>query len=555
MRLSSKLVRFNVGGRIFQTTKNTLTKVSNSLLATLAETDLSSAQRNLSVSTKQGQGQLCVHTDTDGTIFLDRNSRCFEVMLAALQSAQPIKVSDPTLRDMIRTELEFFEIPQDVVLADVEMKEEKSPIEQWQKFLKVAKQLEGEHEQGTYEVASCPSKQLIAMESAKWPKISAELERALQGTFVRTIKDALWRNKRFEILDEHGTAVALFPLCDSLEEADVQRLLSHSTPALFGHGEDTVFDPDVRVANQIGPTRWRMDSNDDSSGWPEIQWLLGLHCDFKLIPHSINVYSEGGHFGWHKDAVHSPGQVATLVVCLPSQFSGGELVVRHRGKTEVFTFNYGQSKTLEAVAFFSDCEHKINQVTGGHRVTLSFDICIEASRCWWDYPCVYYEEAEYSNEIQEELKTVLRRIVGQDDGVESFGFMLMHEYPISQLLSPSFLKEGDKMLYDTVMEVFGNKSEYEVTLKPLMVYQGQLDENYSPPVVYEPADFFGKEEPAQEEAPNPPNSRPKRVLLGPVAGSVAESTIFGEGYHGNESGSSYHWYTPTIVSIRGNPRR
>ncbi len=59
---------------------------------------------------------------------------------------------------------------------------------------------------------------------------------------------------------------------------------------------------------------------------------------------------------------------ATLSVLLPSTFSGGDLVLRHGGRT----LSYGSAQ-LEAgnraayVAFYADVEHEVKPLTTGYR--------------------------------------------------------------------------------------------------------------------------------------------------------------------------------------------
>ena len=48
--------------------------------------------------------------------------------------------------------------------------------------------------------------------------------------------------------------------------------------------------------------------------------------------YKLNIYSTGGHFKAHVDTPRSKEMFGSLVVCLPSQFTGGELVTRHQGR-------------------------------------------------------------------------------------------------------------------------------------------------------------------------------------------------------------------------------
>lgn len=66
---------------------------------------------------------------------------------------------------------------------------------------------------------------------------------------------------------------------------------------------------------------------------------------------------------------------ATLVVMLPSEFQGGELVVRHKGKEIVFDFAESSAFEFHYLVFYADCEHEIKPVTRGYRLCLVYNLC------------------------------------------------------------------------------------------------------------------------------------------------------------------------------------
>ena len=97
----------------------------------------------------------------------------------------------------------------------------------------------------------------------------------------------------------------------------------------------------------------------------------------KLVPHdpnpisaelyAVNVYSQGGHFAPHKDTPRGDDMFGTLVVCLPSQFSSGKLVVSHRGIVQKFDWGRAIEKQktpnqLHWAAFFGDVDHQIERI-------------------------------------------------------------------------------------------------------------------------------------------------------------------------------------------------
>lgn len=53
---------------------------------------------------------------------------------------------------------------------------------------------------------------------------------------------------------------------------------------------------------------------------------------------------------------------------------GGALVIRHQDATLKYDWASSDAKMLEWAAFYSDCEHEVLEVTGGHRVTLTYNL-------------------------------------------------------------------------------------------------------------------------------------------------------------------------------------
>lgn len=75
-------------------------------------------------------------------------------------------------------------------------------------------------------------------------------------------------------------------------------------------------------------------------------------------------------------------QFGSLVVYLPSAHEGGDLIVRHQGKTHTFDWaKRSKEPVAQWAAFYSDCEHEVLEVTGGHRVTLTYNLYASLAVC------------------------------------------------------------------------------------------------------------------------------------------------------------------------------
>jgi len=153
-----------------------------------------------------------------------------------------------------------------------------------------------------------------------------------EGTFVpdKPVTLVFKDQTRFEVI----RAERVFD-----QESLLKPLLGHCKPAPFGDGKKTRFDPRVRHALQLKAENggFKVENFD-----PETAGIV-KKVQHELLPHdpnpisaelyTVNVYLEDGHFAPHKDTPRGDDMFGTLVVCLPSQFSYGTLVLCHRGYT------------------------------------------------------------------------------------------------------------------------------------------------------------------------------------------------------------------------------
>ena len=83
----------------------------------------------------------------------------------------------------------------------------------------------------------------------------------------------------------------------------------------------------------------------------------------------------------HRDTEKVDGMFGTLVIQLPSDYSGGELMVKHRGEEKVFSFSGLQGSTnFHFAAFYADCQHEIKKVTAGNRLCLVYNLLYKGSK-------------------------------------------------------------------------------------------------------------------------------------------------------------------------------
>ena len=96
----------------------------------------------------------------------------------------------------------------------------------------------------------------------------------------------------------------------------------------------------------------------------------------------------------------------TMIILLPSRYTGGEVHLTHASKTEVIDFSASSAANTAVLAWYTDVLHEVKPVTSGYRLALSYNLIHPSSRLplpmapTYDGPCA-------------ELRQVLRKWEGK----------------------------------------------------------------------------------------------------------------------------------------------
>jgi len=178
------------------------------------------------------------------------------------------------------------------------------------------------------------------------------------------------------VLEVKGVGPLRFPI----PREQAQQLLLSARPARYGRREQTVLDQRVRDTGEIPPSRVKIDRRRwNRTLRPMLAALgadLGLALGQRLAAelHSVLVYGPGQFFKQHQDSERADGMVGTLVVTLPSTFTGGAIVVEHQGEAVSYR---ATKQPLSFIAFYADCRHEIRRVRTGYRIVLTYDLMLE----------------------------------------------------------------------------------------------------------------------------------------------------------------------------------
>ena len=181
--------------------------------------------------------------------------------------------------------------------------------------------------------------------------------------------------KNVRVVQDNGCQVCL----PGADKTAIQQLVDCCSVASFGIGSKEVTDPSYRNALKLEPAQFT--TSFLLTGTPilsEVRQLLVPQVqNIRAELYKLNVYGPGGHFKAHVDTPRSPEMFGSLVVCLPTQFAGGALSVRHRGNEVRFNWSSSAENPAEKIqwaAFFSDIEHEVLPVANGHRITLTYNL-------------------------------------------------------------------------------------------------------------------------------------------------------------------------------------
>jgi hypothetical protein len=161
--------------------------------------------------------------------------------------------------------------------------------------------------------------------------------------------------------------------------AQARKLCAVARPARYGRGEQTLLDQRVRDTWEIPLSRVKIDKRRWHSALrPMLDRLrgdLGLPegCALTADLHSMLVYGPGQFFVPHQDSEKDDTMVGSLVVTMPSSFTGGDLVVEHGNVTKSYR---GSKTSLSLVAFYADCRHQIHRVRSGYRIVLTYNLLL-----------------------------------------------------------------------------------------------------------------------------------------------------------------------------------
>lgn len=277
--------------------------------------------------------------------------------------------------------------------------------------------------------------------------------------------------------DSNLTSKLVFPL-EPNTSGNLEQLVKDCQPATFGYKGKDIYDETYRKASKLDASAFSSTLNPYELGIIDAiaQVLLPSVKDASNMRgvraelYKLNIYSgPSGKFQAHVDTPRSDSQFGSLVVCLPCDHEGGELIVRHKSQNLNFDWSTSASEQSEVpsikwAAFYSDCEHEVLEVHSGHRITLTYNLYVSrgsgnlAGHCPWMDP----KQLPLYDTIKSMLQVPSFMMKGGLLGIWcSHAYAHSHSSSIHNL--PGSLKGVDMAMYE-IFRALG----LQVTIRPIL---------------------------------------------------------------------------------------
>ncbi|KAG8533044.1 uncharacterized protein KY384_001827 [Bacidia gigantensis] len=166
-----------------------------------------------------------------------------------------------------------------------------------------------------------------------------------------------------------------------LSQRDAIEISRISRDAPFGKGPETLVDHSVRKTWELSPAqisflnpRWQRTVEHAVGRAVEELGVIGGVANVRCELHKCLLYEPGAHFEVHRDTEKAPGMFATLVIALPSQHVGGEVVLDQGGQRKTLSTQHSSAFGFSYLAWYADVNHAVQHVTSGHRFVLTYNL-------------------------------------------------------------------------------------------------------------------------------------------------------------------------------------
>jgi len=250
-------------------------------------------------------------------------------------------------------------------------------------------------------------------------------------------------------LEVEGVGRIALPLL----QMQAEQLVAAAEQAPYGRGQETLVDTEVRRTWQIDASRVKLGGRHWQKTIDDIvsRAALGLGVNGKVNAelYKLLVYDADSFFISHRDTEKAAGMFATLVIVLPSEYSGGELLIKHQQQQVKLDLGCDDPAEIAFAAFYADCVHEVLPITQGCRLTLIYNLLRTDKKIPLPKPPDYHSE-------QDQVSDLLRNWMAELDGdaheetPEKLIYPLEHAYTPAELGFDA-LKNADQAVAEVLL--------------------------------------------------------------------------------------------------------
>ncbi|PFH47025.1 hypothetical protein AMATHDRAFT_7154 [Amanita thiersii Skay4041] len=218
-----------------------------------------------------------------------------------------------------------------------------------------------------------------------------------------------------------------------LSEREAAVIIRHSSQAPYGHGDRTLVNPEVRDTWEISSSCVKFD-NPTWEGFvqkvattilcPELG-VAQVASPPRVEFYKLLLYQTGSHFLPHQDTPKTDGMFATMIILLPSKYTGGQVHLSHGSEQKVFDFATDSYVNAAVLGWYTDVVHEVKPITSGYRLALSYNIIHTSTQ-------VSRPVVTELNQSAEKLRNILRKwkhsVYDEFPGENYVVYVLDHKY-------------------------------------------------------------------------------------------------------------------------------
>ncbi|HYN79736.1 MAG TPA: 2OG-Fe(II) oxygenase, partial [Lamprocystis sp. (in: g-proteobacteria)] len=182
----------------------------------------------------------------------------------------------------------------------------------------------------------------------------------------------------FDIHPPRLEVAGVGPIALPLLPVQAEALLGVCEQAPYGRGSETLVDTAVRRTWQVDAARvaltGRRWTEDLAAVVERVRQGLAVAGTIEAQLYKLLIYDTGSFFVPHRDTEKAPGMFATLVIVLPGDYGGGELIIRHGSQEVRVDLHREEPSEAAFAAFYADCLHEVLPITSGHRLALIYNL-------------------------------------------------------------------------------------------------------------------------------------------------------------------------------------